>query len=163
MQCRYLVRRVVILCLPLCYCITCLASVRETEGNQEPAIAIPYFVHEVNSIKNLFEAFLKSRPQKAPDFRAGVSYSANLGRFCDREEPLETVFHNAQTTEREKALLARVFPPDHAQPQCILLGQKRLVALASPDNPVKSLSVSQIQEILKKGGSATAWNKVGGG
>jgi ABC-type phosphate transport system substrate-binding protein len=141
----------------------CFASGLGMGDGQQPLVAVPYFVQSIEPIKAIVEGCIKSRPELALTLRAGVSLTASLGRFCDKDEPFEAIVHNAKSSEREIALLSNVFPTGSIQPQCIFLGQRRLIAIVHPDNPVKTLDVSQIQEILKKGGSASTWNKVGGG
>ncbi len=139
-----------------------LAAPQATDAAERPQVAVPYFVQGSEAVKDLATACIRESSEFAARLRVGVSLAASLGRFCDRDEPFEAIIHNTKPTQREKLLLSRVFPSDSTQPQCIFLGQWRLIAIVHPSNPVKTLDVSQIQEILKKDGPVRTWGKVGG-
>jgi phosphate transport system substrate-binding protein len=112
----------------------------------------------------LVDAFKASRPDCVELISANRNDRGNLGYFATTySEPLfDVLIHSQFPDAREYGLFRSAFPKDSPQAGEFYCGERRVLMIIAPENPVRGLSLEEIGTLLKEEGKATTWKTFGG-
>ncbi len=84
----------------------------------------------------------------------------NIDRFCAGD--CQVLFHRAALLPDELAQLEKQWPEDSPQPQVFIVGHVKVAVIVHQSNPIRQITLDQIQKMLRIEGASTQWQHFGG-
>lgn len=105
-------------------------------------------------------ALHKAFPQSGA-YDIGGDDKAFLPRFCDSDAPFDILVTSDLALARgEGWALSAMFPAGKPQPLKIPIGQLRVILVVSSSNPVETIELSKIRELLGATASGKSWREL---